>query len=73
MNPQHELTTRTRLGTRPLCALLPSDLFTLIGDGRKYHPNLRTGTDHTSGNVAVYYSSGTALAMSFHQTPIQNL
>jgi hypothetical protein len=72
MNLQHQLATTTCFGTMPFCALLPSGRFTFIGDGRKHHPNLRTRSVHTSGNVIVYCSPSTALAMSAHRTPIQN-
>jgi hypothetical protein len=72
MNPEHQLATLTCFGIRPFCALLQTGPFTLIGDSRKHHPNLHTGPVHTSNNVTVYCSPGTALAMSPHQTHIQN-
>jgi hypothetical protein len=72
MKPQHEPAIPTCFGTRPFCALLPSALFTLIGDSRKHQPNLPTGPGRTRGNATVYRSPDTALATSSHRTPIQN-
>jgi hypothetical protein len=71
MKPQHELSTSKCPGTTPVCALLPSVLFTFIGDRSKHHPNLRTRPDHTSANITVYRSAATPLAMSSHRTSIQ--
>jgi len=68
---QQELATPKCLGTRPVYALLPSVLFAFIGDRRKHQPNLRTRPDRTGGNIIVYRSVATPLAMSSHLTAIQ--
>jgi len=71
MKPQQELATSKCPGTRPVCALLPSVLFAFIGDRGKHQPNLRTRPDRTSGNITVYRSAATPLAMSSLRTAIQ--
>jgi hypothetical protein len=71
MKPQQELATSKCPGTRLVCALLPSLLFAFIGDRRKHQPNLRTRPDRTSGNITVYRSAATPLALSSLRTAIQ--
>jgi hypothetical protein len=65
MNPEQQLATLTCFGMRPFRGLWQTDLFTLIGDSRKHHPNLRTGSVHPSNHVTVYCSPGTA-SYRFH-------
>jgi hypothetical protein len=71
VKPQHELATSTCFGTKPFCAWLRSGVFAFIGDPKKYQTNLRTRSDHSSGNLTVDRSRDAALAVSSHQVPFK--
>ena len=72
MKPQPEFATSTCSSTRSFYASLLSVLFTFVDNSRKHRPNLRTGLGRASVDVTIDRSPDAALAVSSHQTPIQN-
>ena len=72
MKPQSEVATSTCSSTRPFYASLLSVLFTFVDSSRKHRPNLRIGLDRASIDVTIDHSLDAALAVSSHQTSIQN-
>jgi len=72
MKPQPEVATSTCSSTRPFYASSLSVLFTFVDNSRKHRPSLPTGLDRASVDVTIDRSPHAALAVSSHQTSIQN-